>query len=111
MQLPPLAPIIDLLSPPTGSEALFDIQGNSDKDDYYDNLACHVEALSKALTGIDEYVALEKEAARSEAAASPPSSQSSESGKKAGRETATPLEQVKTVLDILHGKIGMSCDT
>ncbi|OSX66353.1 hypothetical protein POSPLADRAFT_1053004 [Postia placenta MAD-698-R-SB12] len=105
MQLPPLAPIIDLLSPPTGSEALFDIQGNSDKDDYYDNLACHVEVLSKALTGIDEYVALEKEAARSEAAASPPSSQSSESGKKAGRETATPLEQVKTVLDVLHGKI------
>jgi len=59
--LPPLGPIIHLLSPTSGSEALFDIQGNSKKDGYYDDIANHVDILSKVLTDIDGYVSLEKD--------------------------------------------------
>ncbi|OBZ68299.1 hypothetical protein A0H81_11863 [Grifola frondosa] len=88
--LPDLDSIVKLLSPPAGSEALFDIQGNSDKDDFYEDLACYLSLLAKVLTDIDDYVADEKNAPRGEATREKP---------------PTPLEQIKMLLDELHGKI------
>ncbi|OCH88872.1 hypothetical protein OBBRIDRAFT_888789 [Obba rivulosa] len=100
--LPPLAPVVEVLSAPSGSEGPFDILGNADKPDYYENLACYVELLSRTLTDIDEYVA--EELAQDGEASMPESSSPSKMG--LGKEKPpTPLEQIKTLLDRLHGKI------
>ncbi|KZT72056.1 hypothetical protein DAEQUDRAFT_809331 [Daedalea quercina L-15889] len=101
---PSLAPIVDLLSPPAGSGGIFDIQGNADKGDYYEDLSCYVDILSKALSDIPGYTALEKEATAGHALMP---SQGEESLRKgaAGEREPTHLEQIKMLLDSLHGKI------
>ncbi|KAI0733209.1 hypothetical protein C8Q72DRAFT_881664 [Fomitopsis betulina] len=100
---PPLEPIVHLLSPTAGSSGVFDIQSNTGKADYYEDLCCYVDILSKALSDISGYTALEKEAATR----IPPPTQGEESPKKsaAGEREPTQLEQIKALLDSLHGKI------
>lgn len=100
--LPSLAPIVQLLSPTAGSGGVFDIQGSAGKADYYEDLCCYVDILSKALSDIPSYTALEKEAASTHA---PPSSQESQKKGAACEREPTDLEQIKTLLDSLHGKI------
>jgi len=101
--LPSLIPIVNLLCPPAGSGGIFDIQGSADKPDYYEDLCCYVDILSKALADIPGYTALEKEAM---AGRMPPSSQGEESLKKGAAEREPMhLEQIKTLLESLHGRI------
>ncbi|TFY65182.1 hypothetical protein EVJ58_g2135 [Rhodofomes roseus] len=102
--LPSLGPIVDLLSPPAGSGGIFDIQGNTDKVDYYEDLCCHIDVLSKALTDVPGYTALEKEAMTG---LTLPSIQGEDSPKKsaAAEREPTHLEQIKMLLDSLHGRI------
>ncbi|CCM03592.1 uncharacterized protein FIBRA_05729 [Fibroporia radiculosa] len=105
--LPPLSPIVDLLSPPTGSGDLFDIIGNLETVNYYDDLVCHIDILSKVLNDVEAYVALENgirlEAASTEVAES--ESTSPQKGSSSREAPPTRLEQIKAVLDGLHGKI------
>ncbi|KAH9930387.1 hypothetical protein B0H21DRAFT_106737 [Amylocystis lapponica] len=96
--LPSLGSIVTLLSPAPSSEAIFDIPGNSDKDDYYEDLTCYVTILSMALTDIDGYVAEEKAAPR--AAEGTPTKDATPKEK-----PPQLLEQIRTLLDGLHGKI------
>ncbi|KZT11044.1 uncharacterized protein LAESUDRAFT_755664 [Laetiporus sulphureus 93-53] len=96
---PSLLPIVSLLSPPSGSEAIFDIQGNADNDDYYEDLVCYLDILGKALTDIEGYILLEKQQ-RSEQ-----DSPVKDRGSPTKERPATPLEQIRISLDSLHGKI------
>lgn len=100
--LPSLAPIVQLLSPPAGTGGIFDVQGSGGKVDYYEDLCCYVDILSKVLSDIPSYTALEREAASSHV--SLPIQESPKKGATCEREP-TDLEQIKTLLDSLHGKI------
>lgn len=97
---PSLLPIISLLSPPSGSEAIFDIQGNADNDNYYEELSCYLDILAKVLTDIEGYVLLEKQQNGEQA------SPVKDRGSPMKEKLATALEQIRTLLDGLHGTIG-----
>ncbi|PSR81148.1 hypothetical protein PHLCEN_2v6483 [Hermanssonia centrifuga] len=99
--LPPLLPIIKLLSSPVGSGSLFDITGNSDKADYYDELGCHVDILNLALNDVDAYVVEEKSKEENLQVSRPSSPTKAKSQE-------TELQQIKSFLQELHGKIGTS---
>ncbi|KAI0949519.1 hypothetical protein AcW1_009108 [Taiwanofungus camphoratus] len=104
--LPSLSPIMTLLSPPSGSEAIFDIQSNSEKNEYYDDLANHLDVLSKALTNVDDYVTEEKQTSRHEPDIVHTGNTDDGSKQGANREKSSPpLEQIRILLDGLHGKI------
>ncbi|KAH8080282.1 hypothetical protein BXZ70DRAFT_642181 [Cristinia sonorae] len=99
--LPPLRPLVPLLSPAVGSMAAFDILGNVHTDDYFENLGYYVELLSVALSDIDGYVQLEPVSSVAFRGLSAP-----DSPRNGGAESpATELEQIKTLLDKLHGRI------
>ncbi|CAL1706939.1 unnamed protein product [Somion occarium] len=98
IHLPSLKPYIELLSPTVGSQGLFDIPGNSDKPEYYEELLCHVEILGVALTDIDGYVEEERAANRD----APRSSILDSPSKIRER---SDLETVTRQLDLLHGRI------
>ena len=113
--LPELGPLIDLLSPPSGSEGPFDIAGNSNKKGFFDDLTSRLSLVSKALSDVDEYAIVEKRAmdeakkpvgkkAQSDMDPKQEGGDDDEEEKKPSK--MTPLEQVKRALDILHGKIG-----
>lgn len=97
--LPSLKPYIDLLSPTVSSKGIFDILGNSDKEEYYDELLCYIEILSAALTDIERYTQKEKSANRGAARTSILDSPSK-------MRERSDLDMLKRLLDLLHGKIG-----
>ncbi|GBE80983.1 hypothetical protein SCP_0307060 [Sparassis crispa] len=103
--LPALAPLIELLSPPSGSEGLFDIQGSSDNEDFYEDLACHVDILSKVLTSVDLYVAEEKQVAQKESVSMKFEDSLDDAKTKGNGKEKQPLEQIRILLEGLHGKI------
>ncbi|KAH9935460.1 uncharacterized protein B0H18DRAFT_1114204 [Fomitopsis serialis] len=92
--LPSLIPVVNLLCPPVGSGGIFDIQGNTDKPDYYEDLC------------VDGHPWLHCAREGGYGGSMPPSGQGEESPKKGAveREPAH-LEQIKTLLDSLHGRI------
>lgn len=100
-ECPSLAPLITLMKPVVGSEDIFDIAGNSSKPDCFEELASHVEILNVALNDIDSYV-LEEKAQGDDY----PAFNHYGSPGKAAERPPTELEQVKSLLDRLHGKIG-----
>ena len=110
--LPDLWPIIALLTPESGSGDHFDIPGNTDKEGYYDDLTCRLSVLSRVLTDIDEYTAMETRAARRALKKSElEESTDKEKDKEKDMELEskqTLLQQVSRSLDLLHGKIGTS---
>lgn len=100
--MPPLANLIQLLSPVPGSGSHFDIQTNVDSIDYED-LGYQVDILSVALSGIDSYVADE----HSSGAAATREDNVQQSPRNFGKEKPpTLLDMVRTAIDVIHGKIG-----
>lgn len=97
-KLPPLSNLIQLLSPAHGSAGLFDIQTNADMVDYED-LGYQVEILNVALSCIDDYVAEERRIEREESMLDSPR-------KLSKQKLPTPLDMVRTAIDVIHGKIG-----
>lgn len=81
---------------------MFDLHGNADKTDYYEDLSCAITILGKVLTGIDEYISDEMRNSRLEAS-SPKKGETLESIPKKSSDT---LEQIKKTLELIHGKIG-----
>ncbi|KAF7792294.1 hypothetical protein EIP86_003330 [Pleurotus ostreatoroseus] len=99
-------PLVTLLKPVIGSEEIFDIAGNSSKPDCFEDLASHVEILNVALNDIDGYDMAERVKRGKQPARNPYGSP----GK--SLEKQTELEQVMSLLDRLHGKIGsLAADT
>ena len=88
--LPPLGPLIALLSRPDGP---FSIRDSTD----YDALTSRIAVLGVALSGIESYVAEESMLRKTAQAAIP-------EGSPRKKEPA-PLELVKARLDAMHGKI------
>lgn len=79
---------------------MFDLYGNADKVDYYEDLSCAIAILSKVLTDIDGYVSSEMQSSR-------PDASSLEKTETAHKEKPNDiLEQIKNCLDVIHGKIG-----
>lgn len=119
-KLPDLSPVVQLLSPAVGSGAHFDVAGNADKEGYHDELTSRVSLLSRVLSDIPEYTSLEVQAAKEQAAKEKalkdagvaPASQAQQGehqdGEKEKEEQASIIEQVRTQLEMLHGKIGES---
>lgn len=109
-KLPDLSPVVDLLSPPVGSGAHFDVHGNTDKEGFYDALASRVTLLSRVLSDIDEYTSLEVQAAKEKASkrkehgVQDGAEQNGEKGKE--EEPPSIIEQIRTQLEMLHGRIG-----
>ncbi|KAI0645910.1 hypothetical protein C8Q79DRAFT_1091882 [Trametes meyenii] len=111
-KLPDLVPIIDLLSPPSGSLGFFDITGNTDKEGYYDALACRITLLSRVLSDVDEYTMLEIRAAKEQATRdkerleqATSDGRKEEKGEDKDDEKLTHLELIRRHLEDLHGKI------
>ncbi|THH30794.1 hypothetical protein EUX98_g3394 [Antrodiella citrinella] len=98
--LPPLRPIVALLSPAVGSMEAFDIPGKMQEEGYFEELNHNVDILNIALTDIDEYVRDETKAAPFEVEGSGTSTPNNNAEK-----SQTELEAAKTLLDKLHGKI------
>jgi hypothetical protein len=88
--LPPLGPLIDVLSHPDGP---FSIRDSTN----YDALTSHITVLGVALSGIESYVAEESMRRTTQAAEGSPR-----------KKEPTPLELVKGRLESMHGKIGTS---
>lgn len=119
-KLPDLSPVVQLLSPAVGSGAHFDVAGNADKEGYHDELTSRVSLLSRVLSDIPEYTSLEVQAAKEQAAkekalkeagAAPAGEVQQgepQDGEKEKEEQASIIEQVRTQLEMLHGKIGES---
>lgn len=117
-KLPDLSPVVQLLSPPVGSGAHFDVAGNADKEGYHDELTSRVSLLSRVLSDIPEYTSLEVQAAKEQAAkekalkeaGATPADEAQQGehqdGEKEKEEQASIIEQVRTQLEMLHGKIG-----
>ena len=110
--LPDLWPIIALLTPESGTGDHFDIPGNTDKEGYYDDLACRLSVLSRVLSDIDEYAAMETRAkGKGLRKSEPEESIDKEKDKEKDVELEpkqTLLQQISRSLDLLHGKIGTS---
>ncbi|EIW62887.1 uncharacterized protein TRAVEDRAFT_69101 [Trametes versicolor FP-101664 SS1] len=116
-KLPDLSPVVQLLSPAVGSGAYFDVAGNADKEGYHDELTSRVSLLSRVLSDIPEYTSLEVQAAKEQAAkekahkdaGAPPAGEAEQGehqdGEKEKEEQASIIEQVRTQLEMLHGKI------
>lgn len=78
---------------------MFDILGNAENTEYYDELAGHVEMLNMVFNDVDGYVQLEEQG----------STKTSNALMSPGRDRPlTELEQTQKALDRLHGKIGTS---
>jgi hypothetical protein len=90
--LPPLAPLIAVLSDPDGP---FSIRDSTD----YDALTSRIAVLSVAMSGIDSYVAEESMRKTAQAAILEGSPRKKES---------TPLELFRGRMEAMHGKIGTS---
>ena len=92
-----------LVSPKPGSGGPFDIQAHTDTIDYED-LCYRVEILSVALSGLDDYIAEERQRVESLSA------QSSifQSPAKSKEKPLTELELLRNAIDVLYGKIGES---
>ena len=88
--LPPLGPLIALLSHPDGP---FSIRDSTD----YDALTSRIAVLSVALSGIESYIAEESMLRKTAQAAIPEGSPR--------KKEPVPLELVKARLDAMHGKI------
>ncbi|KAH9956890.1 hypothetical protein BC827DRAFT_732247 [Russula dissimulans] len=86
--LPPLGPLVTVLSNPDGPFGITDSTN-------YDALTSRIGVLSVALSGIESYVA-EEEAFRKLANVSDGSARKKETG---------PLESIRVRLDAIHGKI------
>ncbi|KAI0743927.1 hypothetical protein C8Q80DRAFT_1184087 [Daedaleopsis nitida] len=118
-ELPPLAPLVDLLSPASGSGGYFDIVGNADKEGFYDDLTFRISLLGNALSDIDEYTIIEKQATQEaamkqiwdamdkklDAAAGLDKVEEEEKEKEKEGSSTSLVERVKNALDKLHGKI------
>lgn len=98
--LPALEPIADLLSPPGGSKAMFDVVSGAEEDNYFDDLLCYVQILNRAFNDVPAYVQEEKRLAAV-------NSQLSTNGvaPASPEKTKTELQRIKHSLDVLHGKI------
>ncbi|GJE95453.1 hypothetical protein PsYK624_116370 [Phanerochaete sordida] len=98
--LPALEPIVELLSPPGGSKAMFDVVSGAEQDNYFDDLLCYVQVLSRAFKDVPAYVQEEKRlaAANSQPVINGAAPASPEKPK-------TELQRIKHCLDVLHGKI------
>lgn len=101
---PPLKPLISLLSPSHGSLEIFDILGNAEQAGYYEDLASYIQILNVVLNDIDGYAQIEE----SEKSNQPVASLMASPGQD---KPLTELEQIKSSLDRLHGKISTSCST
>ncbi|KAJ3553007.1 hypothetical protein NM688_g3850 [Phlebia brevispora] len=99
---PPLKPLIALVTPRSGSKEVFDIPGNSEEENYFEDLASYVEILSYCLNDIDKYAQDEREKEKSDGLAV---TSSYASPGKSVEKPLTELEQLKHSLDRLHGKI------
>ncbi|KAH0827799.1 hypothetical protein J3R83DRAFT_3424 [Lanmaoa asiatica] len=97
-QVPPLEPLILLLSPDAGSCELFDVTNESTD---YEELRHHVNILSVALIDITPYVEEERTIMKS---ASSTSVQGSPN--KSKKPPVPPLELLRRVLEVLQRKIG-----
>lgn len=95
-QLPPLEPLIHLLTPPSDSGQLFDV-ANEDTD--YEDLDHCVAILAVALTDIAPYVREERSLVRQ------PSIALDEGTPSNPKKFHTPLERLHYALDVLRGKI------
>ncbi|KAL4078460.1 hypothetical protein V8B97DRAFT_2003666 [Scleroderma yunnanense] len=96
-QLPPLDPLILLLSPPADSGQLFDV---TREDTDYEDLGHNVSILGVALANIAPYIKDEPSLARR-------SSTTSIDGTPGKVKSNTPpLERLHLALEVLHGKIG-----
>ncbi|KAI0829804.1 hypothetical protein BC628DRAFT_1358852 [Trametes gibbosa] len=108
-KLPNLSPVVDLLTPPVGSGAYFDVMGNADKDGYHDDLTCRVSLLGRVLSDIDEYTLLEVQAAKEKAASGKERlalvGEEKAEDKENDEEPPSIIEQVRTQLELLHGRI------
>ncbi|KAI0368344.1 hypothetical protein BV20DRAFT_969398 [Pilatotrama ljubarskyi] len=118
-KLPDLAPIIDLLTPRAGRGGYFDVTGNTEKEGFYDELACRVSLLSRVLSDVDEYVLLEIQAAKEKAAKEKAAKEKErtaqekaeqkdiqdEEKEKEKEEQQPVLEQIRVLLEKLHGRI------
>lgn len=93
--LPPLLPLIHLTSPASGSQTTFDVVGNAQEDDYFDNLHCHIHILNVVLNDVPSYTRAETR--------QPPQDVTP-----GGEKPQTELQRLKHCLDVLHGKIGTS---
>ena len=88
--LPPLGPLIAVLSHPDGP---FSIRDSTD----YDALTSRIAVLGVALSGIESYVAEESTLRKTAQAAIPEGSPR--------KKEPLPLELVRARLDAMHGKI------
>ncbi|KAL7281461.1 hypothetical protein ACG7TL_004776 [Trametes sanguinea] len=114
-KLPDLSPIIESLSPPSGSGGYFDVVGNANQDGYFDALTCRVFLLSRVLSDIDEYTMQEIQAAKEQAArdkerleiekAEGGAEKKADEREAAETEKDSPLERIRRLLEELHGKI------
>ena len=111
--LPDLWPLVDMLTPESGSCDPFDIPGNPDKEGYYDNLACRLSILSQALSDIDDYTTLLEARTARKGLKKPVPGEGADNEKEDEQEKElepklTLLQQVSRSLELLHGKIGTS---
>lgn len=114
-KLPDLSPIIESLSPPSGSGGYFDVVGNANQDGYFEALTCRVFLLSRVLSDIDEYTMQEIQAAKEQAArdkerleiekAEGGAEKKADEREAAETEKDSPLERIRRLLEELHGKI------
>ncbi|KAH9892773.1 hypothetical protein C8Q73DRAFT_699394 [Cubamyces lactineus] len=111
-KLPDLSPVLALIAPPAGSGGFFDIVGSSHKEGYYDELTCRVSLLSRVLSDIDAYTALEIQAAKEHAAREKEGLANEQAGaqedqieEKDDKEALPVLERIRIQLEELHGKI------
>lgn len=107
---PPLAPLTHLLTPPPGSNALFDIQSSTDKTDY-ENLGHYVSILGAALYDIDGYVDDERRNPHATAGVSQITTGDTvetENSRGEKDKPLMPLQVLHRALETIHGKIGAS---
>ncbi|KAI0342097.1 hypothetical protein BDW22DRAFT_1484956 [Trametopsis cervina] len=99
--LPRLEPVIELMRSSAGSGAVFDVMGNAHKEDFCEELSCHVDILDEVLYDIEAFVQEEK---RITATAKLP-----EGSRPGSPEKPEPeLEQIIHLLEKIHGKINDS---
>lgn len=96
---PCLNPLIELITPDTGSKTIFDVMGNAREPTFYEDLAAHVEMLNVCFNDIDGYVLLDEQGKLLQP---PPDVTMSPNKDK----PATTLDRVCMVLQRLHGRIG-----
>lgn len=96
-----------MLSPAVGSQTAFDIPGKMLEDGYFHDLYSHVEMLNIVLCDIYDYVREEAKALRSDASGASGLSTPDSPRKGSSDKSKSELETIRTLLEKLHGKIGM----